>query len=252
MSMTFPKINKQARGIAALYKVFGLYSIPLLTVVTIISISNVFTRGQLASGSLIETFWAVIFATAIEVNIVRLFFEWKLDKDNGAKWLGICLVLVAGIALLIEGLQQSIGFIWSNFYVQVVVGIVVGLRVFVVVLLLAREGSRLASAMLATEQETGQPIYACLVHFPEPAPEPKDEQEAERIPEPITEPKITAFPNTAKRKAVQPLERKVAELRNKYPDMTYEQIGQRIGRSKTTVSNIVKRLSEQKALAKEA
>jgi hypothetical protein len=36
--MMFPKINSQAKWIAALYKWFGLYSIPLLTIVTIISI----------------------------------------------------------------------------------------------------------------------------------------------------------------------------------------------------------------------
>lgn len=253
--MTFPKINKQARGIAALYTWLGLISIPVLTIVTIISVSNVFTRGQLAQASWIETTWAIIFAAAIEVNIVRLFFESRLNKDRGAFWLGVGLVFVAGIALTIEGLQQSIGFNWSNYYVQVVVGFVVGLRVLVVVLLLAREGSRLGTTILQTEQEY-EPIYACLVHFPEPKPEPLAEQIPEQEPECETEQdaeqNMIPFPNTAKRKALQPIERQVQRWHTKYPNMTYAEIGQKVGRSKTTVSNILKRLAEQDKLAKEA
>ncbi len=157
----FPKITGQAKGIAGLYKWLGLYSIPLLTIVTIISISNVFTRGQIANDPRLQTAWAIIFAAAIEVNIVRLFFEWKLDRDNGALWLGIGLVFVAGVALLIEGLQQSIGFGWGNFYLQFAVGSVIALRVFVVVLLLAREGSKLAFSVVESEHL----VYACPVHF---------------------------------------------------------------------------------------
>lgn len=169
-----PTIRKQARVIVYLYKLLGLYSIPILTLVTIISISNVFVRGQLATWSWLEIVWAVIFAAAIEVNIVRLFFEWKLDNDQGAKWLGIILALVAGVALLIEGLQQSIGFDWSNIFVQSVIGLVIALRVLVVVLLLAREGSKLASSM----GEDVQPLYACLVHFAPPSP-PESVQDIE-------------------------------------------------------------------------
>src|SRR6266568_620152 len=106
-TVDFPGITKQARGIAKLYKWLGLYSIPVLTIVTIVSISNVFTHGELASDSHVQFAWAIIFATAIEVNIVRLFFESKLDHDTGAFIIGIVLVIVVGTALLIEGLQQS-------------------------------------------------------------------------------------------------------------------------------------------------
>lgn len=48
------------------------------------------------------------------------------------------------------------------------------------------------------------------------------------------------------------LMRKVEKLRNKYPNMTYEEIGRRIGRSKTTVATIMKRLAEQNTIAKDA
>jgi hypothetical protein len=162
--MDFPGITKQARWIAKLYKFLGLWSIPILTIATTISIANVFMRGQLASDTRLQFAWAVLFAAAIEVNIVRLFFEAKLDKDRGAFVLGIVLAFVAGVALIIEGLQQSIGFDWNNVYVQSFIGLVVALRVCVVVWLLAREGSKLASALSDTEQ----PIYACFVQFDTP------------------------------------------------------------------------------------
>jgi hypothetical protein len=152
----FPGITKQAKWIAKLYKFFGLWSIPILTIATTISIANVFMHGQLASDTRLQFAWAVLFAAAIEVNIVRLFFEAKLDKDHGAFVLGIVLAIVAGAALLIEGLQQSIGFDWSNILVQWTVGIVVAARVIVVVWLLAREGSRLASSMIDTAQPLTQ------------------------------------------------------------------------------------------------
>jgi hypothetical protein len=186
----FPGIAKQSRGIARLYKFLGLWSIPVLTLVTIISISNVFTHGQLASGSLVQMTWAVIFAAAIEVNIVRLFFESKLDKDRGAFVLGIVLAIVAGAALLIEGLQQSIGFDWANIVVQWTVGIVVGLRVLVVVLLLAREGAKLATVL----SEDVPPLYACLVQFDAPKPklDPIPEPRIESIEE--ARPRILALP----------------------------------------------------------
>lgn len=166
--MSFPRINKQATGIAALYTWLGLISIPVLTIVTVISVANVFVRGQLAQGSFIETFWAVVFAAAIEVNIVRLFFEAKLHKDRWSFILGILLIFVAGIALTIEGLQQSIGFNWTDSHVQIGLGFVVSLRVLVVVVLLAREGSRLATMLEQGEQESEQQMYACPVTFRDP------------------------------------------------------------------------------------
>src|SRR5436190_18453649 len=100
----FPNLS---RRIAKLYKWLGLISIPILTIVMVISISNGFTRGLIASSQGVQIAWAIIFAIAIEVNILRLFFEWKQDSDRGALWLGIGLVFVAGVALLIAGLQQS-------------------------------------------------------------------------------------------------------------------------------------------------
>jgi hypothetical protein len=243
--MTFPKINKQARGIAALYKWFGLYSIPLLTVVTIISISNVFTRGALANSSGLEMAWAVVFATAIEVNIVRLFFEWKLDKDNGALVLGIGLVFVAGVALLIEGLQQSIGFTWSNLYVQIVVGVVVGLRVLVVVLLLAREGSRLASAMV----DDVQPLYACLVHFDAPAqPESVQEDVQPSVQDTDTKLHIVHAQSDVRKKrtpATRISDRKIRAILDTDPRISTYALAQKLRVSPTTARNYKKRLAKE-------
>lgn len=195
----FPHVSQR---IAALYKLLGLLSIPLLTIVTIVSISNVFVRGQLATWQGLAFVWAVIFAAAIEVNIVRLFFEAKMNADKGAFTLGIILAIVAGAALLIEGLQQSIGFDWSNFVVQWTIGLVVFLRVLVVVLLLAREGSRLAVTMQEIAQNEHMDehiIYACLVHFPEPAPV-QIVQETEHA----SDTRLHVVPNTKRRSSMKP------------------------------------------------
>jgi hypothetical protein len=157
----FPNLS---RRIAALYKWLGLISILVLTVATFISVANVFMRGQLAQSYNVQMAWSFIFAAAIEVNIFRLFFEWRHDNDEGAKWLGIGLVLVAGVALSIEGLQQSIGFNWSDWRIQVVIGIVIILRVVMVTWLLGREGSRLG--LMVRDDATN--IHACQVSFPAP------------------------------------------------------------------------------------
>ena len=154
----FPNLS---RRIAALYIWLGLISILFLTVVTTVSVANVFTSGQLIQSHTVQVWWSIIFAASIEVNIVRLFYESKRDNDKEAKKLGIGLIVVAGVSLIIEGMQQSIGFDWYIWYIQLIVGLVVSLRVFFVMFLLAREGSRLATMTTGTEQ----PLYACLVDF---------------------------------------------------------------------------------------
>lgn len=143
-------IEKQARGIAHLYRFLGLYSIPVLTLVTTVSVANIFVHGTLIARLQwpgVEIVWAVVFAAAIEVNIVRLFFEARLYHDRIAFRSGVILVIVACFALLIEGMQQSIGFDWHSPLAQIGIGTVIVLRVCVVGLLLAREGSRLATVV---------------------------------------------------------------------------------------------------------
>jgi hypothetical protein len=239
-SVDFPGITKQARGIAKLYKWLGLYSIPVLTIVTIISISNVFVRGQLATWSWLEFVWAIVFAAAIEVNIVRLFFEAKLDNDKGAFVLGIVLAIVAGAALLIEGLQQSIGFDWNNIYVQWTVGIVVMLRVFVVVLLLAREGSKLASAV---HQDT-QPMYACLVQFDAPAL-PEDVQIEQEVEQQLHI--VHAQQSAQNKRTLPPAQiRKMRTILNTDPTISVRKLAQQAGVSPSTAQNY------KSSLAKEA
>lgn len=243
--LDFPGITRQARGIARLYKWLGLYSIPLLTIVTIISISNVFSRGELASLSWLEIVWVAVFAAAIEVNIVRLFFEWKFEHDNSAKWLGIGLVFVAGVALLMEGLQQSIGFTWNNFYVQCVIGTMIGLRVFVVVLLLAREGSKLASAMIEDEQ----PIYACFVHFDAPAqPESVQEDAQESVQDTDTKLHIVPAQSGVRKKrtpAPRISDNKIRAILDTDPRISTRALAQKLHVSPSTAQNYKKRLAKE-------
>ncbi len=163
--ITFSRTHTQARWIAGAYKLVGLWSIPLLTIVTIVSMANVFTSGQFAQFPGISTAWAIIFSVAIDVNIVRLFVEAKLDKSWAAWWLGFGLCIVTGAALSIEGLEQSIGVVWTSQMIQTSITILVFCRVLLVILLMAREGAKLgtlldtlpvekiAPPMTSTEQE---------------------------------------------------------------------------------------------------
>lgn len=240
--MTFPNLS---RRIAKLYVWFGLLSILVLTVVTSISVANVFTRGQLAQSSDVQTAWAIIFAVAIEVNIVRLFFEARYDDDKHAKWLGIGLAIVAGVALLIEGLQQSIGVNWSSFAMQSVIGIVIFLRVVVVVFLLAREGSRLGATARANTTNDATQIYACPVTFHAPIemtlPTTVDIQEID-----IPAPNVRQLPPPKSRdKMAQTTATKIQAIYAKHPDIKDDIVARKVGVSVRTVQRHKPQLAKE-------
>ena len=178
----FPTIGKLAHRIAGLYKFMGLVSIVLLTIVTTVSLTNVFTGGKLSGNSLVTVAWSVIFSAAIEVNVVRLFFEARFEalqsgKTKGLTIVGLGLAVVAGASLLIEGLQQSLHhFDFNNDAVQWTIGVIISLRVLFVVVLLAREGGKLADLVhghLLREQGKAKPgkKEAGKVEMPEAKPE---------------------------------------------------------------------------------
>ncbi len=154
MSKDFPTIVNQAKGITYVYKLIGLYSIVLLTVVTVVSMTNVFTSGEFAQFPGIRNTWAFIFALAIDVNIVRLFVEGKLEKSKLAYGIGTGLAIVTGAALFIEGLQQSIGLQWGNEKVQIIITFLVGFRVLFVIVLMAREGTKLGNVLLHSHTDS--------------------------------------------------------------------------------------------------
>lgn len=158
----FPRIQQQGRWIASAYKLVGLYSVPLLTIVTIISMSNVFTAGTFAHWPYIATIWAVIFSVAIDVNIVRLFLESKINEDRGAFCIGLGLCLVTAAALFIEGIEQSIGLNWDTDIIRSAIFLLVGLRVILVIVLMAREGRRLGEWLLTLPQSS-PPISVQIV-----------------------------------------------------------------------------------------
>jgi len=159
------QLTRQTRWIAQAYNFVGLYSIPLLTAVTIISMSNVFMQGYFSQFPVISGAWAFIFAATIDVNIVRLFLESQVEWRQGNKWtgwiafgVGLGLATVTGVALFIEGLQQSIGLEWNDPTLKLVIAILIGLRVFLVVVLMAREGSKLGQMIAALVEEKSEQI----------------------------------------------------------------------------------------------
>lgn len=152
------KLEKQTRWIASAYNVIGLYSIPCLTLVTIISMCNVFSGGYFSRFPFISGLWAFIFAATIDVNIVRLFLESHCEKVKGRVssarttfWVALGLSIVTGVALLVEGLQQSIGLLWTDETVKVSISLIIALRVVLVVVLMAREGCKLGAALVSHE-----------------------------------------------------------------------------------------------------
>src|SRR5579884_3249233 len=167
------QLTRQTRWIADAYRFVGLYSIPALTLVTVVSMMNVFTSGMFSSYGWIPSIWAFIFAATIDVNIVRLFLEAQIEKLRGNKrgsaiafYVGLGLAIVTGAALLIEGLQQSIGLEWSNLALRWAIGILIFFRVGFVVVLMAREGGKLGQlvapmlAEMAKEAEAMKEVLA--------------------------------------------------------------------------------------------
>lgn len=153
------KLTKQTRWIASAYNFIGLYSIPLLTLVTVISMTNVFSSGYFSQYPFISGLWAFIFAATIDVNIVRLFLESHCEKVKGhvssartTFWVALGLSIVTGVALLVEGLQQSIGLSWNDGTVKVFISLIIALRVILVVVLMAREGCKLGASLVSHEE----------------------------------------------------------------------------------------------------
>lgn len=152
------RLSRQTRCIANAYTATGLYSVPLLTLVTVISMTNVFTSGYFSRYPGIGGLWAFIFAATIDVNIVRLFLESHCERVKGnvsasrmAFWVALGLAIVTGAALLVEGLQQSIGVQWTDGTVKGFIGVLIAARVILVVVLMAREGCKLGAALVQNE-----------------------------------------------------------------------------------------------------
>lgn len=149
----FTSIVKQARGIAYLYKVIGLYSTVLLTAITVVSMTNVFLSGAFARYPWIAGTWAFVFAATIDLNIVRMFIEAAIERTQRTRraWIpmviGSGLALITGAALFIEGVQQSVGFDWNSETVKRTLIVLILLRVFLVVVLMAREGTKLGTML---------------------------------------------------------------------------------------------------------
>lgn len=182
----FASIRGNAKWIVYAYKFIGLYAIPLLTLTAIVSLTNVFTAGEFAQYPWIKNAWALMFSIAIDVNIVRLFVESKVDKSRWAFTIGIGLCIVTGAALLLEGLQQSIGLSWQSVPVQGTISIIVGLRVLLVIILMAREGRKLGDLVLMV---THVPVQASTVL--EASQEQESEHPKEHDTGPIVNPLAT-------------------------------------------------------------
>lgn len=132
------------------YRFLGLLSIPALTVVTTISMANLFTAGRAAQWDNVSIVWAWIYAAAIETNVVRLFTE----KRKASFALGLGLGVVTCIALQFEGMQQTGSMMWNSATVQILLPWIIGLRSILVYVLIAYEGRRLIN----TEQvQSAQP-----------------------------------------------------------------------------------------------
>src|SRR6266702_1451982 len=127
------------RFIIGIYRFLGLLSIPALTVVTTISMANLFTAGKAAQWDNISVVWAWLYAAAIETNVVRLFTE----KRKASFALGLGLGVVTCIALQFEGMQQTGSMMWNNPTVQMLLPWIIALRSILVYVLIAYEGRRL-------------------------------------------------------------------------------------------------------------
>lgn len=169
-------IAVQSRLIVNAYKFVALWSIPVLTAVTVISMTNVYTGGKFAQWPWIGNLWAFIFAFSIDVNIVRLFiesrYEYRLGNKSNSVWsmlIGTGLGVVTGAALLFEGYEQSIGLLWGSENIKIALAVLLGARVVLVILLMAREGLKLGDLLftqLNPVQESVQERTPAPVQLP--------------------------------------------------------------------------------------
>ena len=128
------------RKIVDFYRLLGLLSIPVITIVTTISMANLFTAGQAANIDGISGTWAWLYAAAIETNVMRLFTE----KRWSSRLLGLGLGLVAVAALQIESLQQTKILNWNDPTLHAWLPYILLLRNVLVYILVAYEGVRLS------------------------------------------------------------------------------------------------------------
>lgn len=263
-------IEQQARTIASGYKLVGLYSTILLTLVTIVSMSNVFSSGMFARYSWIPTAWAIVFAMTIDVNIVRLFVEGTVSfcqqkkREGFASYvIGFGLGAVTAAALFIEGLQQSIQLSWNDGLVHTIIVILIGVRVLFVIVLMAREGRNLG--LLLYENMCQPEVFNMALdaevntveHVQEHEEQTVQSESSESV-QPVSETKhiepanitqITEHQTRKKqpekrRKAVRNLEQKVYTIWQSQPNISVRKLAQQLGVSAATVQPLLKQCKE--------
>jgi hypothetical protein len=115
----FKSIKFVALKLFYLYKMLGVITIPLITLLFIDSTANLLSTGAVTNHNF-DIAWAVIYAVCFEMNGLRLIVDARLEqltqRGNGVidYILGVFLVSLGVMTTLIEGLVNSQALAWAE------------------------------------------------------------------------------------------------------------------------------------------
>lgn len=139
----FKSIKWIAHKLFYVYKFLGVITIPLITILFIISTSNLLSSGQVTTTGF-DTIWAVIYAICFEMNGLRLVIDGALEKRMNHKAayivdfiIGISLVVLGTTTTFIEGLVNAQVMTWEQ--MKSFVWIVLAVRSLAIIAMIIRE-----------------------------------------------------------------------------------------------------------------
>jgi hypothetical protein len=139
----FKSINWLAKKFFYLYKLFGVLTIPLISILFIISTANLLSGGNVTTTQF-DVAWAVIYSICFEMNGLRLVIDARIEQLNqhqGAArvdyGIGIALVILGTSTTFIEGLVNAKVLAWSD--VIAWVWLILLLRSLAVIAMIIRE-----------------------------------------------------------------------------------------------------------------
>jgi hypothetical protein len=197
----FKSINWLAKKFFYLYKLFGVLTIPLISVLFIISTANLLSGGNVTTTQF-DVAWAVIYSICFEMNGLRLVIDARLEQLNRHQKaarvdyaIGISLVILGTSTTFIEGMVNAKVLSWSD--VIAWVWLVLLLRSIAVICMIIRECVHYAPLLNQehaqhSEVDNAVPIAAAsgnTTHIVEQtqtsAPELQGTSEVKALPEPV-------------------------------------------------------------------
>lgn len=258
----FKSIKWIAHKLFYAYKFLGVITIPLITILFIISTSNLLSSGQVTTTGF-DTVWAVIYAICFEMNGLRLVIdgalEWR-NKHKGASIvdyiIGCSLVVLGTSTTFIEGMVNAQVMTWGD--MKSFVWIVLLVRSLAIIAMIIRECVHYAPLLTGqsepnqTTNQTANVTQIIVNQTNQTANVTPNQTSSQTVtelkqPEPIetelienTEPNVVLIPEKSSVRGEK--KQTIIELRQNNPNITFTEIVRQTGFSKGYVSSVLKQL----------